>query len=327
MTIYSLSSSEKELIRKVYKEIEAGNIDNISRTVFYEQFYLRNKEIIWAFLASFVSRNAGWNMTDLEGDLFRELIPQNYREILFLTYERANWLIFSDAYPQLLIYEISKREGKPLFHLLKFFHISKYIEVEWQRFWRDKDVERLCKALIVNEQHVIQKPVIEDSFYKAKVFRSLPFIAEDKLHFSTVLFPTLDGRLYGYSVHGFTKVKNRIELGKRLNWLLFHSNEKEKIREFAAQVNHTGSRYDYEKFVKKVARKRTPTLKSTFPVIHHHRGEYRDWFSKKDARKVENYLKEPTLIGDYDLTDWYYQKQQQLQLAAKIEQKLLNLIK
>lgn len=40
--------------------------DNISRTVFYDQFYLKHKEIVWGYLASFVSRNAGWNMTDLE---------------------------------------------------------------------------------------------------------------------------------------------------------------------------------------------------------------------------------------------------------------------
>ncbi|UTW69707.1 DUF2515 family protein [Anaerobacillus sp. HL2] len=50
------------------------------------------------------------------------LLPKKYPEVLFLTYERANWLIFSDAYPQLLLYEKSKQLQKPCFHLLKFFH-------------------------------------------------------------------------------------------------------------------------------------------------------------------------------------------------------------
>ncbi|MFN7252252.1 MAG: DUF2515 family protein [Anaerobacillus sp.] len=327
MAIISLTNSQSEIIKIIKKQTEKGNLDNISRTVFYEHFYLRNKEIIWAYLASFVSRNAGWNMTDLEGEIFSELIPKDYRDVLFLTYERANWLIFSDAYPQLLIYELSKQKEEPLFDLLKFFHVSEFMVEQWFEFWRGKDIQRLCKALIINEQHVIQKPVIEDPFYHEKVFGSLPFVIEEKLHFSTVLFPTLEGRLYGYSVHGFKKVKNRIDLGKRLTNLLFDSNEAKKIREFAIKIEHTGSRYDYEKYVKKVARKRTPTLRSTFPVIHHHRSDYTDWYNRKTALKVPKYFQEPTAIPKYELTDWYYQKQQQLQVAAKLEKILLNLIR
>ncbi|UOK59911.1 DUF2515 domain-containing protein [Bacillus sp. OVS6] len=57
---------------------------------------------------------------------------------LFLTYEDANWLIFSDAYPQLMLYEISKQKGHPLFHLLDEFHVSPFMKREWQIFWRKK---------------------------------------------------------------------------------------------------------------------------------------------------------------------------------------------
>ncbi|GAA3327359.1 hypothetical protein GCM10020331_066980 [Ectobacillus funiculus] len=46
------------------------NRDNISRTHAYKEYYLRNCEIRWSFLASMVSRNAGWNMTDLEGKYY-----------------------------------------------------------------------------------------------------------------------------------------------------------------------------------------------------------------------------------------------------------------
>ncbi|WP_338324503.1 DUF2515 domain-containing protein [Anaerobacillus alkaliphilus] len=318
---------EKKYIELIKKITEQGNIDNISRTVFYDDFYLRNKEIIWAYLASIVSRNAGWNMTDLESEVFRELIPQDYREILYLTYERANWLIFLDAFPQLCLYEISKNAGKPLFHLLKFFHVSKFMEEKWQEFWVHKDINRLCTALIINEQHVIQKPVIDDPFYSDKVFRSLPYVIEDKLHFSTVFFPTLKGKLYGYSVHGFTKVRNRIELGKRLAWLLFHPQYRQEIRKFASKVKHTGSRYDYERYVKKIKRKRTPTLRSTYPVIAHHRSNLSDWYSEKQQKKIEQYFLPPKVIRKVDLTDWYYKKQQQLELAAKIEHVLLQLLK
>lgn len=306
---------------------EKGNIDNISRTVFYDLFYLNNKEIIWAYLASFVSRNAGWNMTDLEGEIFVDLIPKEYREILYLTYERANWLIFLDAYPQLLLYETSKEIGKPMFHLLKMFHVSKFMEYEWNYFWQERDIDRLCKALIINEQHVIQKPVIEDPFYSDKVFCSLPFFFEDKMHFSTVLFPTLEGKLYGFSVHGFTKVKNRIELGKRLTWLLFKSKEHKKMRAFASAIEHTGSRYDYEQFVVSVKRKRTPALRATYPIVYHHRSDFSDWFHGKKRPTINKFFQEPTIKPPIDLTEWYYKKQRQLQLAAKIEEKLVAILK
>lgn len=324
--IDTIPNNEKDLIERIDKNTKKGNTDNISRTVFYDQFYLRHKEIIWGYLASFVSRNAGWNMTDLEGELFTNLIPKGYREILFLTYERANWLIFSDTYPQLLLYEASKQRREPLFHLLKFFHVSKFMEKEWGRFWVEKDIERLCTALIINEQHVIQKPVIEDPFYDDTVFGSIPFFASDLLHFSTVIFPTLDGELYGYSVHGFTKEKNRIELGKRLAWLLFGAKEHKKIRNFVSNVEHTGSRYDYEQFIAKISRRRTPILRSTYPVIHHHRADFTDWYNEKTATKVNCYFQKTKLIKNYQLTNWYYQKQQQLFVAAKLEQKLLALI-
>lgn len=327
MANYPLTKEEKETIDLIYETTIKENEDNISRTVFYNQFFHSHKEIIWACLASFVSRNAGWNMTDLEGETFSKLIPKGYREILFLTYERANWLIFSDACPQLLLYEASKQQEKPLFHLLKFFGVSRFMEEEWNTFWLKKDVMRLCTALIINEQHVIQKPVIEDPFYSNKVFKNIPFVIEDRLHFSTVLFPTLKGKLYGYSVHGFTSVKNRIDLGKRLTWLLFESEEKERIQAFAANVEHTGSRYDYEKFIKKVEKPRTPRLKDVFPIIKHHRKDYTDWFNSRNAQKINKYFKNPKKIMKYDLTDWYYKKQKQLTFAAVIEQKLLAFIK
>ncbi len=324
MVIYSVAKEEKLLIEEIKRRTEKGNIDNISRTVLYNEFYMKHKEIIWACLASFVSRNAGWNMTDLEGEIFSKLIPKQYREILYLTYERANWLIFSDAYPQLLLYEASKRVGRPLFHLLKFLHVSRYMEKEWTNFWNKQDIERLCTALIVNEQHIIQMPVIEDPYYHDKVFGSLPFVIEDLLHFSTVIFPTLDGRLYGFSVHGFTKVKNRIALGKRLAWLLFTSKEKKPIQTFAAKVEHTGSRFDYEQFIQKIDRKRTPALRETYPVINHHRSDFSDWYNNKTAKKVSRYMEPTKIIKKYELTEWYYKKQRQLEVATKLEQGLLR---
>ncbi|UTW69708.1 DUF2515 family protein [Anaerobacillus sp. HL2] len=74
--MYSLDKGRKEIVETIKLKTDVGNKHNISQTIFYDQFYLKHKEIIWAYLASFVSRNAGWNMTDLEGEIFKGTITQ-----------------------------------------------------------------------------------------------------------------------------------------------------------------------------------------------------------------------------------------------------------
>ena len=234
-----LIKAEYQIINAIKKRLCKGNVDNISRTEFYYHFYKQHPEIRWALLASAVSRNAGWNMTDLESNWFKRMVSKDYRNIVFMTYERANWLIFEDAYPQLLIYEASKRLGVPLFHLLTNFHVSNFMVEEWSRFWEVPEIERLCIALIINEQHVIQKPVIDHPFYKQKVFHSFPFFLEDFFHYSAVIFPTMKGKLYGCTVSKFTDVSERIELGKRLMWLLFSFSEKEEMHQFLSCLLYT----------------------------------------------------------------------------------------
>ena len=68
-----------------------------------------------------VSRNGGWNMTDLKGGLLSRLLTKKEVESFFTFLERGNWLIFQDAYPQFLVYEESKKRGKNLFYLLSSF--------------------------------------------------------------------------------------------------------------------------------------------------------------------------------------------------------------
>jgi hypothetical protein len=206
-------------------------------------------EIGWSFLAAMVSRNAGWNMADLYAGHYRHLLDDAARSRLLLTYERANWLIFRDAYPQLCIYHHSKKEGRPLFHLLEAFFVSGFMKEEWEHFWRHGNKKRLLRALIVNEQHVIQQPVIENPAYKRRVFHAPFYILQELFHFSCVIFPTLHGELYGKTVVQFRKTWKRIELGKKLADLLFHPDLFPRFLDFALKVEHTGSRHDYERFM------------------------------------------------------------------------------
>ena len=313
-----LTIQEQLLIRQIEEATARRNVDNITRTDAYFKFFYKNREIIWSFLASMVSRNGGWNMCDLEGAIFPEILESPVRKQLFLTYERANWLIFHDVYPQLLIYEYSTKFNRPLFHLLNYFNVSAFIQREWKLFWEQNDIYRLTTSLIINEQNVIQKPVIEHPVYKNKVFRSLIFSFQDWLHFSSVLFPTCSGELFGASVNGFRNLSKRINLGKRLVRILFHQRLFPYFLEFAEKTPHTGSRHDFEQYFKTKIRRETPFLRATFPVIEHHRHEYRDW--SLDRRIHFSWMHFPVQHRHpIHLTDWYIHKRDQLQLLKSLQ--------
>jgi len=311
---------ENEIIKTVFGKMKKYNLDNISRTKAYIDYYERNKEIYWAFLASMVSRNAGWHMTDLEGKWFPQVLSKKDRQTLFMTYERANWLIFNDAFPQLLIYQYSKQVNKPLFYLLKEFSVSAFIEAEWEIFWKDRAKKRLMEAQIINEQNIIQQPVIDNRFFKKKVFSSLNYKMQDFLHFSSVLFPSLRGELYGFSVHDFRQLKQRILLGRKLAWLLFHEKYYHHFYSFSKQTEHTGSRYDYEQYFITKTGRQTPFLRTTFPIIHHQKPPTVDWYDKQGIQK--NWYKRLPVQKNFHITEWYTHKQKQLHLFIILRQLL-----
>src|SRR5688572_27702533 len=58
------TQTERNLIRRIYKETEQNNVNNLTRTEAYLRFFSKHKEIHWAFLAHMVSRNGGYSMTD-----------------------------------------------------------------------------------------------------------------------------------------------------------------------------------------------------------------------------------------------------------------------
>ncbi|RLQ95137.1 DUF2515 family protein [Falsibacillus albus] len=273
----STNISDSELIDLIRQITFTSNKDNISRTDAYQRFYMKHTEIRWAFLASMVSRNAGWNMCDLVHPLFQASVDPRTRERLFLTYERANWLIFHDAFPQLLLYHYSTILKRPLFHLLKGFCVSEFMHGEWQRFWAENDHSRLTISLIINEQNLIQEPIIMHPLYKKRVFKTILFHLQDFFHFSCVIFPTLQGNLFGASVSKFTDLNARIDLGKRLQKILFHPDLYPYFLTFAKNVTHTGSRYDYKKLNPFRHEREMTLLRAAYPIVEHHITEQQDW--------------------------------------------------
>jgi hypothetical protein len=321
MNMNHLTIQEQSIIRQIVSETKKRNIDNITRTDAYFSYFKHHQDIIWSFLASMVSRNGGWNMCDLEGDIFPEILEPKMRKQLFLTYERANWLIFHDVFPQLLLYQYSTKLNRPMFHLLPYFHVSAFIQKEWERYWKENDKERLTRALIINEQNVIQTPVIEHPVYKTKVFRSILFSFQDWLHFSCVLFPTCGGEVYGASVNGFKSLSKRINLGKRLASILFHPRLFPYFFEFAEKNPHTGSRNDYEQYFKIKTGRKTPLLRTTFPVIEHHQHKYQDWSRQRLISPAWLHLP-ARHHHPIHLTDWYINKSNQLHLVLSLQKTL-----
>ncbi|MGR5874342.1 DUF2515 family protein [Bacillus pacificus] len=90
-------------------------------------------------------------MTDLQGRYYATVFTSNSKKHLFLTYEEANWIIFLDAFPQLLLYEESKG-GRCHYSICYNILTYPFLWKEWIYFWEKKDINRLMIALIINEQ-------------------------------------------------------------------------------------------------------------------------------------------------------------------------------
>ncbi|HWO76357.1 MAG TPA: DUF2515 family protein [Bacillus sp. (in: firmicutes)] len=312
--------TDEEIIHLISYQVNQSNLDNISRTKAYAQFFQSHPEIRWAFLASMVSRNTGWNMCDLEGEWHPKLLSKHFRYQLFLTYERANWLIFQDAYPQLLVYHYMTNIKRNLFHILPKFNVSQFMVREWRNFQQNKDEERLLFALIVNEQHLIQRPVIDNPIFKKHVFKTKLFGLQDSFHYSCVLFPTKSGKLYGSSVSQFRNHKERIKLGKRLASILFAPNLLPAFLAFSNETEPTGSRWDYEQYQGKKKFRTTPFLRTTFPVIHHTISDTDSCLWEKYFRVGRNWRSAVLPDKAIDLTDWFEGKQYEMKAFISVEQ-------
>lgn len=247
--IQRLSLDEKKLMEEINVQTKGLNINNVTRTKAYLQFYNRHPDIHWAFLGHMVSRNGGWNMTDLKGEFLSRLLTKQEQMSFFTFLERGNWLIFQDAYPQFLIYEESLKRGKSLFHLLPHMHVSAFMETIWNHYWKEHNSYLLTIALIINEQNYLEKRVIKNPLFQKKIFQSLEFKLQDYLSLNHILFPFIEHQkttLIGQTLHHFESLHERILLGKRLYSILFQNKQRlMKVNEWANQHPHTGSRKDY----------------------------------------------------------------------------------
>ncbi|WP_077215342.1 DUF2515 domain-containing protein [Bacillus dakarensis] len=245
----TLPRKDRLLLQEITKLTEEYNLNNVTRTKAYLEFYQRCPEIHWAFLGHMVSRNGGWNMTDLKGSLLSRLLTKKQQDSFFSFLERGNWLIFQDAYPQFLVYEESLKRGINSFYLLPYLHVSAFMESVWNYFWKDKDKYTLTVALVINEQSYLESRILADPTFKKEIFNSLEFQLQDVLSMNHILLPFENSgriQLIGQTLHHFESLHERILLGKRLYEILFSDGPRlRKIEKWAKSTPHTGSRKDY----------------------------------------------------------------------------------
>ena len=333
------TAEEKNIINEIKRKTEQLNENNITRTNSYLDYYMKHPEIHWAFLAHMVSRNGGWSMTDLKAELLKRLLSKGEKESYFSFLERGNWLIFQDAYPQLLLYEESLKRKQPLFSLLPHLNVSIFMETIWEHFWKSSNSSLLTIGLIINEQHYIENRVIRNQKYINEVFSTLEFELQDVLSFNQILFPYNDYgviKLAGQTVNQFESVRERIQLGKRLYVILFDDEVLKKVEEWARVHSHTGSREDYWPHIfndvhegrpglkyhikldsckLKPGSRRiySPTLQNVWKNVQHPKAETGEWFN--DVKVIE-YLREIEAPSVGNIEYEYCQTLEKLELAA-----------
>ena len=296
-----------------------------------------------------VSRNGGWNMTDLKGGFLSRLFSKDEQSSFFMFLERGNWLIFQDAYPQFLLYELSKQGNQNLFYLLPYLHVSIFMEVIWNYFLQKNDRFLLTMALIINEQNYLEQRVVQNLKFKKEVFNTLEFKIQDFFSMNHILFPFLEDdvlKLAGETLHHFKSLHERILLGKRLYKILFHDHERlKKVKKWAVENQHTGSRKDYwPHFFHDVdegipgsiwkPRIRECTLLPGIPRIfsprlvfswknrEHESAEIGDWY---EDWKVVHYFTELNTEVDWEIENDYCKTLERLELAT-ITKKALSIL-
>jgi hypothetical protein len=249
--IPSLHAVELQMIDQIRRQTQRHNRNNVTRTQAYWHVYKNHSELHWALLAHMVSRNGGWCMTDLKGDLLPQLLNTSQIESIFAFLEKANGLIFHDAYPQLLLYVESKRVNRSLFHLLPFLQVSAFMHPVWEHFWMHREPSVLTISLIINEQNYIEQRIVQDPYYKKSVLGTITFLLQSLMQLNHVIFPYFtdsarEPRLAGLILEDFNDLKERIEFGKKLYAILFGlPTVHQGIIAFAEKTPHTGSRMDY----------------------------------------------------------------------------------
>ncbi|MCL4228041.1 MAG: DUF2515 domain-containing protein [Myxococcales bacterium] len=247
-------------------ELDARNADNVTRTDSYLELYAwcrgQGLDLPWIFMAHLVSRNAGYLMTDLARHLDRGGDPAlaSASRWLFVLLERANFLIFWDAWWHLGHALAGRREA------LTGPRTPRFMLDAWARFDAaraaaggeiDAALHRaLVIDLVTNEQNLIERRVVHHPDL-APGRRLLELVEasgrERPLHVPIPDAPAI-------TVGGFAHLHRRIAAGARIyDEVLVDRGRRDALLAWALAHPHTGSRAVY-------GGKDGPTVREAWPV-------------------------------------------------------------
>jgi hypothetical protein len=241
-----VSGAFHDRIEKMLAELPLRNADNVSRTESYLELYALTRahppDLPWLLMAHMVSRHAGYLMSDIAASLDgRGKGPlRALSHDLFLFLERANFLIFHDAWYHVASH-LAGRKGA-----LLPGRTTRFIRDAWRRYEEavtgpevPRALERaLVMDLVYNEQQYIEHRVVHaPRFREARVMIALTeWMGRDPRISLPPPAPVI-------RVGGFAQLGRRLEAGRRLyDEVLADRGRRAEIYEWARSHPHTGSR-------------------------------------------------------------------------------------
>jgi hypothetical protein len=229
-------------------ELPERNADNVSRTASYLELYAWTRdnppELPWLLMAHLVSRNGGYLMTDTAVFLDRKegLFRESAMVELFLFLERANFLIFYDAWYHVLHHLLLRREQ------MNAGRVTRYMRERWAEYERDgaagvsAELERrLVHELVVNEQNFIEHRVVHHAGFA--VAAAMVGFFETIERDAPLVFPVDAPPI---KVGTFANLERRIQTGRDIFDEVLRDREKRRrCFEWATAHPHTGSRAIY----------------------------------------------------------------------------------
>jgi hypothetical protein len=245
-------------------ELGERNRDNVVRTASYLELYALTREtgrdLPWILMAHLVSRNGGYMMSDVafarasgQSAFTRAALDE-----LFLFLERANFLIFFDAWYHVLLHLLGRSAEAE--------RATRFTRAAWLRYEAaaadvvSPALERaLVEDLVTNEQHFIEHRVVHHSRFDRA--RAIVGLLESVGGEGPLIFPTSSAKI---RVGGFAFVKKRISAGMRIfDEILANRDQREELFRWALAHPHTGSRAVYGGLS-------SPTIASAWPVNEVH---------------------------------------------------------
>ena len=240
------------VFERFLEQKHARNADNVTRTESYLELYAHTRglghELPWLFMAHMVSRHAGYLMSDLGRTLADERTPKtevvvSVIENVMALLERANFLIFADAWTHVLLHLLG-RSADPGGDTPQFMRSA------WLRYETalkrgaaiDRTLERaLVMDLVHNEQHFIEQRAVNHPRFAAGL-ATIELIEREGRE-KPIHFPITTHEI---RVAGFADLTRRIAAGARIfDEVLADRGRRDQIYVLARAHAHTGARTLY----------------------------------------------------------------------------------